>query len=73
MKKLYRILRALFLVALASPLGLAWLPPDRRYLNQVVLIGVHYAVIPTRSWSSFPLYLDDGRLEFDLTLFLAMA
>ncbi len=29
MKKLYRIARALFLVALASPLGLAWLPPDR--------------------------------------------
>jgi DNA-binding transcriptional ArsR family regulator len=35
------------------------LPPDRRYMNHVVLIGVHYAVIPTRSWSSFPLYLDD--------------
>ncbi len=35
------------------------LPPDRRYMNQVVLIGVHYAVVPTRSWSSFPLYLDD--------------
>ena len=35
------------------------LPPDRRYMNQVVLIGVHYAVIPTRSWSSFSLYLDD--------------
>jgi hypothetical protein len=29
MKKLYRIARALFLVALVSPLGLAWLPPDR--------------------------------------------
>jgi DNA-binding transcriptional ArsR family regulator len=25
----------------------------------VVLIGVHYAVVPTRSWSSFSLYLDD--------------
>jgi DNA-binding transcriptional ArsR family regulator len=37
----------------------AALPPDRRYMNHVVLIGVHYAVIPTRSWSSFPLYLDD--------------
>jgi DNA-binding transcriptional ArsR family regulator len=37
----------------------AALPPDRRYLNKIVLIGVHYAVIPTRSWSSFPLYLDD--------------
>jgi hypothetical protein len=29
MKKLFRIFRALFLIALASPLGLAWLPPDR--------------------------------------------
>ncbi len=37
----------------------AALPPDRRYMNQIVLIGVHYAVIPTRSWSSFPLYLED--------------
>src|SRR5512136_1144902 len=35
------------------------LPPERRYMNQVVLIGVHYAVVPSRSWSSFPLYLDD--------------
>ncbi len=35
------------------------LPPDRRYMNQVVLIGVHYAVVPTRSWSSFPRYMDD--------------
>src|SRR5512143_270432 len=35
------------------------LPPDRRYMNQVVLIGVHYAVVPMRSWSSFPLYLED--------------
>jgi hypothetical protein len=29
MKKLYRIVRTLFLIALASPLILAWLPPDR--------------------------------------------
>jgi len=29
MKKPFRILRALFLIALASPLGLAWLRPDR--------------------------------------------
>ena len=35
------------------------LSPDRGHINQVVLIGVHYAVVPTRSWSSFPLYLDD--------------
>src|SRR4030042_7152098 len=33
MKKLYRITRALFLVALVSPLGLAWLPPDRLQLR----------------------------------------
>ncbi|HSD83730.1 MAG TPA: winged helix-turn-helix domain-containing protein [Anaerolineae bacterium] len=37
----------------------AALPPDRAHMNQVVLIGVHYAIVPTRSWSSFPLYLDD--------------
>jgi DNA-binding transcriptional ArsR family regulator len=35
------------------------LAPERRYMNRVVLIGVHYAVVPTRSWSSFPLYLED--------------
>ncbi len=35
------------------------LSPDRRYINQLVLIGVHYAVVPTRSWPSFSLYLDD--------------
>ena len=35
------------------------LSPDQRYMNKVVLIGVHYAVMPTRSWSSFPLYLED--------------
>ncbi len=29
MKRLFSVLRALFLLALASPLGLAWLPPDR--------------------------------------------
>ena len=29
MRKPYRAARALFLLALASPLGLAWLPPDR--------------------------------------------
>jgi hypothetical protein len=29
MRKPYRVARALFLLALASPLGLAWLPPDR--------------------------------------------
>jgi ArsR family transcriptional regulator len=46
----------------------AALPPDWRYLNQVVLIGVHYAVIPTRSWSSFPLYLDDLARQNPVTL-----
>src|SRR5512139_2809287 len=44
------------------------LPPDRRYMNHVVLIGVHYAVIPTRSWSSFPLYLDDLARQDPITL-----
>ena len=44
------------------------LPPDRRYMNQVVLIGVHYAVVPARSWSSFPLYLDDLARQNPVTL-----
>ena len=44
------------------------LPPDRRYMNHVVLIGVHYAVVPTRSWSSFPLYLDDLARQDPLVL-----
>ncbi len=35
------------------------LPSDRRYMNQVILIGLHYAIAPARSWSSFPLYLND--------------
>jgi hypothetical protein len=33
MKRLYRAVRALFLLALASPLGLAWLPPERLRLG----------------------------------------
>src|SRR5512136_2897391 len=44
------------------------LPPDRRYINQLVLIGVHYAVVPTRSWPSFPLYLDDLARQNPVTL-----
>ena len=35
MRKPYRIARALFLLALASPLGLAWLPPDRLPLDRL--------------------------------------
>jgi DNA-binding transcriptional ArsR family regulator len=46
----------------------AALPLDRRYMNQVVLIGVHYAVVPTRSWSSFPLYLEDLARQDPLVL-----
>ncbi len=34
------------------------LTPTQRHLNQVVLEGLHYAVIPTQSWSSFPAYLE---------------
>jgi DNA-binding transcriptional ArsR family regulator len=37
-------------------------------MNQVVLIGVHYAVVPTRSWSSFPLYLEDLARQNPVTL-----
>ncbi len=46
----------------------AALAPERRYMNQIVLIGLHYAVVPTRSWSSFPLHVDDLARQNPLTL-----
>lgn len=35
------------------------LSPERRHNNRLVLEGLHYAVTPIRSWSSFQAYLDD--------------
>ena len=34
------------------------LSPDLRRRNAVVTVGLHYAIIPDRSWSSFPAYLE---------------
>lgn len=34
------------------------LPPDVRRRNAVVTVGLHYAIVPDRSWSSFPAYLE---------------
>ncbi len=35
------------------------LSPKQLHHNRIVLEGLHYAIIPTRRWSSFPAYLDD--------------
>ncbi len=34
------------------------LSPEERKRNTVVTLGLHYAVVPDRSWSSFPAYLE---------------
>jgi len=36
----------------------AALTPEQRHINHLVLIGVHFAVVPDRSFSSFPAYVD---------------
>jgi DNA-binding transcriptional ArsR family regulator len=35
------------------------LTPEQLYTNKLVLLGLHYAVVPLRSWSSFEAYLDN--------------
>jgi DNA-binding transcriptional ArsR family regulator len=34
------------------------LTPEQRHVNHLVLIGVHFAVVPDRSFGSFPAYVD---------------
>jgi len=34
------------------------LPSEVLHRNNVITLGLHYAIIPTRSWSSFPAYID---------------
>jgi len=34
------------------------LPPELRHTNRLVTLGLHYAVMPRRSWSSFPAFVD---------------
>ena len=36
----------------------AALTPEQRHINHLVLIGIHFAVIPDRSFASFPAYVD---------------
>jgi DNA-binding transcriptional ArsR family regulator len=36
----------------------AALTPQQRHINHLVLIGVHFAVVPDRSFPSFPAYVD---------------
>ena len=42
--------------------------PEKRRLNDLVIIGFYYAVTPRRSWSSFPAYLDYLALTSPLAL-----
>ena len=34
------------------------LSPEVRHRNQLVMVGLYYAVLPERTWSSFPIYID---------------
>jgi uncharacterized membrane protein len=34
------------------------LTEERRHINRLILIGLHYAIVPTRGWSSFPAYVN---------------
>lgn len=36
----------------------AALKPEQNHINRLVMIGLHYATVPDRSWSSFPAYVD---------------
>jgi DNA-binding transcriptional ArsR family regulator len=36
----------------------AALTPEQRHTNRLVMFGLHYAVVPDRSWPSFPAYVD---------------
>ena len=36
----------------------ATLTPEQRHTNRLVMFGLHYAVVPDRSWPSFPAYVD---------------
>jgi DNA-binding transcriptional ArsR family regulator len=44
------------------------LTPQQLYRNKLVLLGLHYAVVPFRSWSSFEAYLANLSAHNPLTL-----
>lgn len=63
----HNIIHSLFLLSMSQELsGLNdWvirtvdqLTPDERRRNAVVTVGLHYAITPDRSWSSFPAYIE---------------
>lgn len=44
------------------------LTPQQLHTNKLVLLGLHYAIVPFRSWSSFEAYLDNLAAHNPLTL-----
>ena len=36
----------------------AALTPERRHNNRLILLGLHYAIVPAQSWPSFPAYVN---------------
>ena len=44
------------------------LSPEQIHTNQVVMLGLHYAVTPYRSWSSFESYLENLKAHNPVTL-----
>ena len=44
------------------------LTPQQLHTNKLVMLGLHYAVVPFRSWSSFDAYLDNLAAHHPTTL-----
>ncbi|MCP4423871.1 MAG: winged helix-turn-helix transcriptional regulator [Chloroflexi bacterium] len=44
------------------------LTPEQLHMNELVLLGLHYAVVPFRSWSSFEAYLGNLAAHNPVTL-----
>lgn len=44
------------------------LTPEQLHMNKLVLFGLHYAVVPHRSWSGFEAYLDNLAVLNPVTL-----
>jgi DNA-binding transcriptional ArsR family regulator len=44
------------------------LTPEQRHNNRLVLLGLHYAVVPDRSWPSFPAYVDHLAAQDPITM-----
>ena len=46
----------------------AALTPEQRRITSLVMVGLHYATIPDRSWPSFPAYVDHLAAQDPITL-----